>query len=45
MKRPKVKLSSHRPGLPGNVILFYIVPLGPAYKAELEGHFPVKAQS
>jgi hypothetical protein len=28
-------------GLPGNVILFYIVPLDPAYRAGLAGHFPV----
>jgi hypothetical protein len=27
-------------GLPGNVISFYIVPLDPAYRAGLAGHFP-----
>jgi hypothetical protein len=37
-----VKLPGHRPGLPGNVISFYIVPLDPAYKAGLAGHTPVK---
>jgi hypothetical protein len=37
-----VKLPAHRAGLPGKVILFYIVPLDPAYKAGLAGHVPVK---
>jgi hypothetical protein len=27
----EVKLPSHRPALPGNVMSFYIVPLDPAY--------------
>jgi len=40
-----VKLPGHRPGLPGNVISFYIVPLDPAYKAGPAGHFPVKRYS
>jgi hypothetical protein len=36
-----VKLSPAYTGrLPGNVISFYIVPLAPAYKAGLLGHFP-----
>jgi hypothetical protein len=38
---PKAKLPGHRPGLPGNVVSFYIVPLDPAYKAGLAGHIPV----
>jgi hypothetical protein len=37
----KVKLSTHRAGLPGKVY-HYIVPLDPAYKAGLAGHAPVK---
>jgi hypothetical protein len=37
-----VKLPAHRAGLPGNEILFFIVPLDPAYKAGLAGHLPVK---
>jgi hypothetical protein len=37
-----MKLPGHRPGLPGNVISFYIVPLDPAYKAGLSGHSPAK---
>jgi len=36
-----VKLPGHRPGLPGKVISFHIVPLDPAYKAGLAGHVPV----
>ncbi len=36
-----MKLPGHRPGLPGKVISFYIVPLDPAYKAGLAGHVPV----
>ena len=39
--RPKVILAGHRPGLPGNVISFYIVPLDPAHRAGLAGHAPV----
>jgi len=37
----KMKLPAHWAGLPGKVILFYIVPLDPAYKAGLAGHVPV----
>jgi len=40
-----VKLHGHRPGLPGKVVPFHIVPLDPAYKAGLAGHVPVKFQS
>jgi hypothetical protein len=36
------KLPGHRPGLPGKVISFHIVPLDPAYKAGLAVHVPVK---
>jgi hypothetical protein len=36
-----VKLLGHRPGLPGKVILFHIVPLDPAYKTGLARHVPV----
>jgi hypothetical protein len=32
-----VKLVAHRARLPGNEISFLIVPLDPAYKAELAG--------
>jgi len=39
-----VKLPGHRPGLPGKVISFHIVPLDPAYKAGLAGHVPAKDQ-
>jgi len=39
------KLPGQRPGLPGNVISFYIVPLNPARKAGLAGHVPVKVQN
>jgi hypothetical protein len=35
-----VKLPGHRPGLPGNVISLYIVPLDPAHGAGLAGHVP-----
>jgi hypothetical protein len=35
-----MKLPGHRPGLPGNVISFYIVPLDPAYSART-GLLPV----
>ncbi len=35
----KMKLPGHRPGLPGKVISFHIVPLDPAYKAGLRGTF------
>jgi putative ABC transport system substrate-binding protein len=38
----KVKLPGHRPGLPGNVISFYIVPLDPAHSAGIAGHVPAK---
>jgi len=43
-KRSKLilKLRGHMPGLPGNVISFYIVPLDPAHSAGLAGHVPVK---
>jgi hypothetical protein len=37
-----MKLLGHRPGLPGKVISFYIVPLDPAHSAGLAGHVPVK---
>jgi len=37
-----VKPPDHRPGLPGKVISFHIVPLDPAYKAGLAGHVPAK---
>jgi hypothetical protein len=40
LKPSKVKLPAHRTGLPGNEILFHIVPLDPAYKAGLTGHLP-----
>ena len=37
-----LKLPGHRPGLPGKVTLFYIVPLDPAHRAGLAGHAPAK---
>ncbi len=37
-----MKLLAHRAGLPGIELLFYIVPLDPAYKVGLAGHLPVK---
>jgi len=37
------KLLGHRPGLPGKVMTFHIVPLDPACKAGL-GHVPVEEQ-
>jgi hypothetical protein len=37
----ELKLSGLRPGLPGKVISFHIVPLDPAHKAGLAGHVPV----
>jgi hypothetical protein len=37
-----MKLPAHSTGLPGKVILFYIVLLDPAYKVGLAGHVPVK---
>jgi hypothetical protein len=37
-----VKPPGHRPGLPGKVVSFYIVPLDPAYKAGLVGYVPAK---
>jgi hypothetical protein len=42
LEAEEVKLFGHRPGLPGNVISFYIVPLDPAHSAGLAGHVPVK---
>jgi hypothetical protein len=39
-----LKLFGHRPGLPGKVITFHIVPLDPACKARLAGHVPGKEQ-
>jgi hypothetical protein len=40
----EVKLHGHRPGLPGKVVSFHIVPLDPAYPAwggtGLAGHVP-----
>ena len=36
-----MKFPGHRPGLPGNVISFQIVPLHPAHSTELAGHIPV----
>src|SRR4030042_1140668 len=36
------KRSGHWPGLPGNVISLYIVPLDPAYKVGLAGHCPAQ---
>jgi hypothetical protein len=50
MRSLRVKLPTHRAGLPGhavasrmraNEISFFIVPLNPAYKAGLAGHLPV----
>jgi len=40
----EVKPPGKRPGLPGNVISFYIVPLDPAHSAGLVEHVPVKEQ-
>jgi hypothetical protein len=40
--RPSPSDGKGTPGLPGNVISFYIVPLGPAYKAGLAVHFPAR---
>ena len=37
-----VKLPAHSAALPGNDLLFNIVPLDPAHRAELAGHTPVK---
>ena len=42
MGSSNVKLPAHRAGLPGNEILFLIVPLDPAYKMGLAGYLPVK---
>ena len=39
----EVNLPGHRPGLPGKVISFHIVPLDPAYKSGLAGHVPVSS--
>ena len=36
-RKANVKLAAHRAGFPGNEISFLIVPLDPAYKAELAG--------
>jgi hypothetical protein len=44
-RRQNLKLPAHRAGLPGKVILLYIVPLDPAYKAGLTGHVPVESLS
>jgi hypothetical protein len=50
-QRRRVKLPAHRAGLPGHASgeqyvskgsFAHIVPLDPAYKAGLAGHFPVK---
>ena len=38
-----VKLPAHSAGLPGNDLLFDIVPLDPAHRAGLAGHAPVKS--
>jgi len=35
-----MKLLGQRPGLPGNVVSFYIVPLDPARSVGLAGHVP-----
>jgi hypothetical protein len=37
-----MKLLGHRPGLPGNVTLIYIVPLDPVHSTGLAGHVSVK---
>ena len=42
--RLRFKLPGHSPGLPGKVISFHIVPLGPAYKAGLAEHVPAKTK-
>jgi hypothetical protein len=34
-----------RPVLPGKAILFYIVPVDPAYRARLAGHVPVNYEN
>jgi hypothetical protein len=39
-----LKLAGHRPGLPGDVISFYIVPLDPAQRAVFARHAPVKKE-
>ena len=36
-----MKLPAHSAGLPGNDLLFNIVPLDPAHRAGLAGHAPV----
>ena len=36
-----VKLPAHSAGLPGNDLLFNIVPLDPAHRAGFAGHAPV----
>jgi len=41
MMRAKVKLPAHSAGLPGNDLLFDIVPLHPTHRAGLAGHAPV----
>ena len=38
-----MKLPGHRPGLPGKVISFHIVPLDPSYKSGLAEHVPVSS--
>ena len=37
-----VRLTGHRPGLPGRIISFHIVPLDPACKAWFAGHILAK---
>ena len=40
-KGGSMKLAAHSAGLPGNDLLFDIVPLDPAQRAGLAGHAPV----
>ena len=40
--RPSRSDGTATPGLPSNVISFYIVPLDPAHSAGLAGHAPVR---
>jgi hypothetical protein len=42
MSQDQIEAPRHRPGPPGKVILFRIVPLNPACMAGLAGHVPVK---
>jgi hypothetical protein len=39
-----MKLPAHSAELPGNDLLFNIVPLDPAHRAGLAGHAPVKKE-